>query len=295
MERLPFKKNAELVEEITEELANDAVLKSFFIKHDIDHETIENHLNDLMTFQQEHPRCRDCEGLHACSQDTRGHQPELLYRSGTISLAYHPCNFLIHHRKIESEKRRVDALYMPEMIFKASLSDFRMNTKGRKELYQKMMKIVSHVKLNQTTKGLYLHGAYRVGKTYALAALSNQLATYGKHVVLAYYPDLARELKSSIRSGELETMVARLKTVDVLMLDDIGGEAPSQWVRDEVLGPVLQHRLLDEKLTCFSSNVAPVELVKYMSESSQKAEQVKAYRIIERIVSLSEEVKMEDA
>jgi primosomal protein DnaI len=76
------------------------------------------------------------------------------------------------------------------------------------------------------------------------------------------------------------------------MLDDIGGESQSSWVRDEVLGPILQHRLLDEKPTFFSSNITRNDLPMYMVENKQKAELMKAYRIFARIESLSEEFNM---
>ena len=76
------------------------------------------------------------------------------------------------------------------------------------------------------------------------------------------------------------------------MLDDIGGEGKSAWVRDEILGPILQYRLLVEKPTFFSSNVSRKELGAYMVDNSQKAEQMKAYRIVSRIISLTEEIKM---
>ena len=76
------------------------------------------------------------------------------------------------------------------------------------------------------------------------------------------------------------------------MLDDIGGEAQSAWVRDEILGPILQHRLLDEMPTFFSSNVERKELGKYLLTNDQTAEKMKAYRIITRIISLTEEFKM---
>ena len=39
--------------------------------------------------------------------------------------------------------------------------------------------------------------------------------------------------------------------VPVLILDDIGSEMNTQWVRDEVLGPILQFRMLEELPTFF--------------------------------------------
>ncbi len=43
------------------------------------------------------------------------------------------------------------------------------------------------------------------------------------------------------------------------MLDDIGAESMTSWVRDEVIGTVLQHRM-SQLPTFFSSNFSPDEL-----------------------------------
>lgn len=292
MKKYAFKSDSNLVDNIAEELSMDPILKRFFIDHDIPNHTIENHLNDLMVFKQENPRCFDCQGLDFCTQDTLGHQPLLAYENGDIKLYYKECNYLINARRKEREKSLFNAMYMPEMVHAATLSDFHLDSDSRKQIYQKLMQVISKVKLNQETKGLYIHGNYQIGKTYTLAAMANQLAQMSKSVVLAYYPDLVREIKSSIAKGNLEAIIQSLKTCDVLMLDDIGGENPSSWIRDEVLGPILQHRLLDKKLTFFSSNVSMKELPKYMVESAQEAEKLKSYRIYARISSLADEIKM---
>jgi len=86
-----------------------------------------------------------------------------------------------------------------------------------------------------------------------------------------------------------------LKTVEILMLDDIGGESFSAWIRDEILGPVLQHRLLDERPTFFTSNVPPQGLKEYLTMQEKDTEIIKAHRIIERIMNLADVVKLTEA
>ena len=181
---------------------------------------------------------------------------------------------------------------MPEMVLKADLEDYRNDTKNRMEIYRYMMKFLNFLSRGEVMKGMYLTGKYQEGKTYTLAALAKELTKRGYSVILAYYPDLSREVKSTIGNGGLEVLINKLKVVDILMLDDIGGEAQSSWVRDEVLGPVLQHRLLDKKPTFFSSNVTRNDLPTYMVGNKQKAELMKAFRIFARIESLTEEFNM---
>jgi primosomal protein DnaI len=135
---------------------------------------------------------------------------------------------------------------------------------------------------------MYISGSYGTGKTYVLAALANELAKLGHKVYFAYFPDLAREIKSSIGDGSLEDKIEKIKKVEILMLDDIGGEHFSEFVRDEVLGPILQHRLLDNLPTFFTSNLGISELAKSMKKTDNHLDTVASYRIVERIKRMVE-------
>ena len=85
--------------------------------------------------------------------------------------------------------------------------------------------------------------------------LSNLFANSGIDSLLIYFPDLIRELKSLLnKADEFEDRINMLKSVDVLMLDDIGAELPSAWVRDEILCPILNYRAQEGLPVFFSTN-----------------------------------------
>ena len=287
-----FEDNPQLIESITETLSEDGRLKPFFIEHDIPSDVIEDALNELLTYTREIAHCENCPGLHACKQDTTGMQPVLAYRRGQIFLEYQPCSELKAHQAKRRTSKRIDALFMPKMIYEATLEDFYMDTPERQDLYKRIIGLTNQYDQGESIKGLYLHGRYQIGKTYALAALANQFSHLGANVIIVYYPDLVREIKSAIKTGEVEARITRLKSADILLLDDIGGESFSPWIRDEVLGPILQYRLLDEKPTFFSSNVPLSELGKYYISNDQQQEKIKGYRIIERIKNLTSPINM---
>ena len=81
----------------------------------------------------------------------------------------------------------------------------------------------------------------------------------------------------------------RIREANILMLDDIGAEDVTTWVRDEVIGPLLHYRMVHELPTFFSSNLNLEELEHHLSISNKGAEITKAARIIERIKSLANE------
>ena len=280
-------------EQLVETLVDDDFLREFFINNDIDSRFIEENLQSLFVFKVENDKCKGCEGLDQCKQDLIGQEPIIKYENNGIEFYYRDCVYALSRREKQNQKNLIDAMYMPKMIYNASLEDFDFKKgKNRPYIHSKLTSFITLYLNGENVKGLYLYGQYQKGKTYCLAAVANELTKRGVKVLIAYYPDLVREIKSRIGNNTVEEMISKLKGTEVLMLDDIGGESPSQWVRDEVLGPILQHRLLDEKPTFFSSNVSQKELMNLMILNGQKAEMMKAARIDARIQSLSDEVEM---
>ena len=292
MEKLKFGNVNVKKEELIEGLFQDPVLSDFFIENDLNSMVIEEYLSDLLSYKVEKDYCTDCEGLDQCKQDTIGLEPTLKYEDDKIKTFHRECNFSVHRNMQARKDSLINAMFMPKMIYNATFEDYETNTEARMEIYKYLMSFLRLYPMGEKMKGLYIWGEYQKGKTYTLASLANELIKKGYSVIIAYYPDLVREFKSSISSGGLETLINKLKQVDILLLDDIGGEAKSAWIRDEVLGPILQYRLLDEKPTFFSSNVSRKELGSYMVNNAQKAEQMKSFRIVSRIISLTEEIKM---
>ena len=63
----------------------------------------------------------------------------------------------------------------------------------------------------------------------------------------------------------------------------------TEWSRDEILGNILQYRMQEKLSTFFTSNLSIKELEEHFSVSSRGIEKIKAKRIIERIIQLTEE------
>ena len=280
MKPYPFKNDEALVEKMADSLSEDPLLKEFFMKNDVSYDQIKAGINALMTYKNE---------FHNCEKKTDLYRPVLEMNGQEIVVSYVPCNDLLKTQSA-SHQTLIDAKTMPQTLLNADLADFRQDSKGRQSFYQKLMQTLNALKLKSPVKGAYLYGPYMAGKTYALAAAANQFSKHGYSVTIMYYPDFTREIKSSINEHTLEDKIKALKEVDVLMLDDLGGEAYSAWIRDEILGPVLQHRLLDQKLMYFSSNIPPSKLIDSFKNSDNDNEKLKAYRIVERIQALADPI-----
>ncbi|MCK4551953.1 MAG: primosomal protein DnaI [Tenericutes bacterium] len=263
----------------------DPIVSRFIMSNDLTHETIIYGVNDILTYTSDKENCSKCKGLYECKLTSTGYWSKLQMYNGDIELIYEKCKF----NKTEDSRNNISAFYVPKKIFQATLDDFDMIGAERKEIHRYMLNFLKNYGKNTYVKGMYISGLFGSGKTYILATMANELAKIGSKITFVYYPDLVRELKSAIGSSRFEEKIENLKKAEILFLDDIGGETVSQFIRDEVLGPILQYRLLDQRPTFFSSNLRPKQLIDALSKDQTLNERSKSTRIVERIRSLTEQ------
>lgn len=110
----------------------------------------------------------------------------------------------------------------------------------------------------QSGQGLMLYGSYGIGKTHLAAAIANRFI--GKMSVLYIScPDLLLEIRESINGKGKPERFAVARQVPLLVLDDIGAEKPSDWVR-ETLFVLINHRYEYKLPTVFTTNCTLEEL-----------------------------------
>ena len=270
---------------IIDGLMQDPIIQKFILDHDLKHEDVIRSLNVFLTYRDEKAICEKCPNLEECLLATVGFSPRLEYHPGYIELSYGRCKY----NRFNQSTDNIFAMYVPKRIFNASLDDLDLIGDTRKSINNYILRFLKNYSKDNFIRGMYISGKYGTGKTYILAILANELAKLGHKVYFAYYPDLARELKSSIGDGSLEDKITSIKDAEILMLDDIGGEYFSEFIRDEVLGPILQHRLLDNKPTFFSSNLNYVDLAKAFRKTDNNLETIASYRIVEKIKRMTTE------
>ncbi|GAA0367503.1 primosomal protein DnaI [Alkalibacterium iburiense] len=224
-----------------------------------------------------------------------GYYPKLIINNHRIDVTYVPSRELIKKQQQETIKKRISSVYMPKDIKNATLEHFEA-TRGRQRALEKAMAFIDDYMQapKKFHKGLYLHGAFGVGKTYLLGAIAYELSEQGYSTTLVHFPTLAVEMKNSIGKNTTEDKLELYKKARILMLDDIGADSMSSWIRDDVLGVILQYRMQEQLPTFFSSNFNMKQLEEEHLTQSQRGEMepLKAKRIMERVRFLSEEVEM---
>ncbi len=284
--------NLKKIDEQIDELLENEDIKSFVANNDLNGYQIEEAVNRFLLFLEEKENCKECLGLQNCKNANKGYSSELALSNDRVKILYYPCQYLSQIVKKEATNENLNSLYIPKKVLNASFDDLYLINEERKEINKYLTRFLAFYSKEEPMKGIYISGMYGTGKTYILAALCNELTKKGHKVMFAYYPDLSRELKSCIDKGNLEEMIQQLKEIEILMLDDIGGESISQYIRDEVLGPILQYRLLEELPTFFSSNLSIDDLRNQYRRDGSKEETVRSLRIYERIKDLTVEFEL---
>jgi primosomal protein DnaI len=267
---------------IREIILKDKSIKDFIKNNKIPEDIVEKNLSLLYSHKVTNDTCLSCLGKKNCEVDPDLLQSELEYKNGMISRSFSKCQ---HNEHINDDL--LELMFFPKNYIDGDLFTDRI---GRKGVYLKLGDITR----GNNNKGLYIHGLFGTGKTFILLKTAQQLSKKGNTVIFAYYPDLVRHVKSCITDNKIEPIVNKLKNVDVLMLDDIGGENNTSFIRDEILGPILQYRMLGNKLTFMTSNANIDMLRTHFMETKDNVDRLKADRIIERIVFMMDVVEIKD-
>ena len=251
---------------------------------------IEN-VNDFSVLLEERKNCAKCKNLASCSNTNNGYYT--CYEDDLFVLK--PCRY---KKELDSQNKKdslIKTLYLPKKVLEADLALYDLESESRRNLYKYTARFVSAMENNEECKGLYLAGSFAKGKTYTLACIANELAKKNVSCLLIYFPDLVVDLKSAMGSSRFDELLNTLKSVDVLMLDDLGSEKMTEWVRDEILGPVINYRLMEGKPLFISSNLQPNQYMDTLILNKDSSDRLKAERIMNRLVSLVSCVNMDDS
>ncbi|PNZ67932.1 primosomal protein DnaI [Staphylococcus croceilyticus] len=276
------------IAKIKQQVLNDEDVKQFLTQHqsDLTNKMIDNDLNILQEYKDQQKHYDGHEYEH-CPNFVKGHIPELYIENERIKIRYKQCPCKIKHDEARFNSQLITAHHMQRDTLNAKVKDIYTNGRHRLDIAMAVNDICKKLVNKEKVKGLYIHGPFGTGKSFILGAIANQLKSKSVPSTIVYLPEYIRTLKSGFKDGSYEKKLQRIREANILMLDDIGAEEVTPWVRDEVIGPLLHYRMVHELPTFFSSNLNLDELEHHLANTREGAEQTKAARIVERIKSLT--------
>lgn len=252
-------------------------------------EMIENSLSKLNEYMNEMKMIKSGK-----TGQNPGFRPKLFVNYNYIDVTYMPTKQYIEREIHRKQQSLIDNRMMSYDVRHAELADFTLESEERQQLMHEIIRFIEEYQKNpHLVQGLYLTGPFGVGKTFLLGALANDLIKHGVSVTMIHYPTFVTEMKQTFSDNSTQSRLDQVKKVDVLIIDDIGAEANTVWVRDEVLNTILEYRMKESLATFFTSNFNLTELENHLRHTRDGGdESTKAKRLMERIRYLSKEVSL---
>ncbi|MFY0542954.1 primosomal protein DnaI [Brevibacillus sp. H7] len=265
-------------------LRSSAYLKEFHQRHpELTREDLLRALSTVYTAVKEQYWCENCPGLDACPNIVKGHFTKLDLMNGTIVSSIAPCSKQQAREEDLRRQRLMRSYYISEETMQASFDRMEHDDENRQAVAA-AIQFCRSLGSGKQVKGMYVHGPFGVGKSYLMGAVARELSERNIASLMVYVPDFVREMKDSIADQSYAGKMELLKEVPVLILDDIGAENLTPWIRDEVLGVILNQRVNNHLPTLYTSNYSLEELEEHLSISNgNRIEVTKARRIMERI------------
>jgi len=116
------------------------------------------------------------------------------------------------------------------------------------------------------TSGLFVMGSYGAGKSHIAAAICNRMLRQEYTCRYANVPETLAKIRATYDGyGSESRILDELITVDLLVLDDMGAEKPTEWVADR-LYTVIDARYRHMRPTIYTTNLNLDELAARVGE-----------------------------
>ena len=161
---------------------------------------------------------------------------------------------------MEREERRLAATHIPDRYRDCSLDAYEIYHGADRSLAEALLtarKFVEAYPVDTKGKGLLFTGSIGVGKTHlAVGVLQRLVRERGRKGIFCDYRELLKNIQNSYYPQVQTTELELLKPVfaaEVLVLDDLGAQKPSEWMWDTV-ALILNTRYNDKQRTIITTN-----------------------------------------
>ncbi|HFH9837575.1 TPA: primosomal protein DnaI [Streptococcus suis] len=275
-------------DQLVAEIMQDKEVADFIRQQGLNQDEISRSISKFYEFINERDKFQSQDEAYIA----KGYQPVLVMNQGYADVSYLETAELVELRKLEAIKDRIQLINLPASLKNVTIADLDRQDENRVGIMLAISEFVKRV--GQDNKGIYLYGTFGIGKSYLMAYLANLLSkTHLLSTTMLHYPTFVVDIKNAIKDGSVKERIDEVKTAQVLVLDDIGAEQHSSWIRDDVLQVILQYRMQENLPTFFTSNFSFADLERHFSAGKSGDETWQAKRVMERIRYLAQEMHLQ--
>ena len=274
--------------DLTKQILADPRVASFIQEHGLSQDQIKRSLPKFNQFLVECRKVKEGDVTYIA----KGYEPILTMNEGYADVTYKETRQLKEQQKQQAISKRINLVSLPQSYRKITFADIALDDVARVDTFETLVDFVANYP-SPDQKGLYIYGDMGVGKSFMLAAMAHELSETKKvATTIIHYPSFAIDVRNGIKDNSVKEQIDAVKEAEVLVLDDIGAEQFSSWIRDDVLQVILQYRMIEELPTFFTSNYSFADLEAKLSNGRQGDETWQAKRVMERIRFLAKEVHL---
>ena len=274
--------------DLMKQILADPRVASFIQEHGLSQDQIKRSLPKFNQFLVECRKVKEGDVTYIA----KGYEPILTMNEGYADVTYKETRQLKEQQEQQAISKRINLLSLPQSYRKITFADIALDDVARGDTFEILVDFVANYP-SPDQKGLYIYGDMGVGKSFMLAAMAHELSETKKvATTIIHYPSFAIDVRNGIKDNSVKEQIDAVKEAEVLVLDDIGAEQFSSWIRDDVLQVILQYRMIEELPTFFTSNYSFADLEAKLSNGRQGDETWQAKRVMERIRFLAKEVHL---
>lgn len=243
------------IEELCLALKSDSDVYESLKPLGLTNKDVRDNIGKLADYQEDFNVCKKCPGFDKCPKNIK-HISMYVYKDGSyLTTRSEPC-------KKYMEKLVVDSKYLisdfPDEWKESVLKKLDLS-ENRRPLIKEFVNIAK----GKSHRWLFVKGNRKVGKSYVLVTFANEFVALGLGPVavisaskqLKEIADIAYSDKESFNKA-----IEILSNVPLLVIDDFGQEYKNEFIRDQIVIPVLNERSHNEKATFFSSEFSIKEI-----------------------------------
>lgn len=249
-----------LIEQLLASLKSDKDVYESLKPLGLTNKEVRDNIGKIADYQEDFNVCKNCPGFEKCPKQNR-HISMYVYKDGSyITTRSEPCKKMMEHMELDSKYAVKD--------FPEEWKESRVKKLDLSENRRPLIKEFVNVAKGKSNRWLFVTGNHKVGKSFILVTFANEFVALGRGPVAIINSSKQFKTLADIAYSDKEGFkkaIEMLSNIPLLVIDDFGQEYKNEFIRDQIVIPVLNERSHNERATFISSEFTIKEIQKLYS------------------------------